>query len=140
MAAKTGLELRARAELREIQLGDWEGLDRDQLAVRYPELWTRWQQRPSWDLVPEGERARVFEARVDAELKWLFGQHRQGEVLVVTHGGFIQVALSGWLGQGSDGPFRFRIENASISRLEERRGRLVISGVNDTCHLDGLTG
>ena len=90
--------------------------------------------------MPGAEPAAAFEARVDAELRWLFARHREGNVLVVTHGGVIQVALGLSLGRGSDGLFPFRIENASVSVLEERRGRTLISAVNDTCHLVGLNG
>jgi len=128
-----------RPGLREIGLGEWEGLNRDDLAVRYPELWARWQQRPSWDLVPQGEPAAAFEARVAAEMESLYARHPRGDVLVVSHGGVIQVALSRFLGRSSDGVFPFRIENASISVLEERRGRTIISRVNDIGHLEALT-
>jgi len=41
------------------------------------------------------------------------------------------------IGRANHGLFPFRIENASISTIEKRSGRFVVSGVNDTSHLEG---
>ena len=40
------------------------------------------------------------------------------------------------MGSPSRGLFPFRIQNASITRIEKRDGRMVIAGVNDVAHLD----
>src|SRR5919198_793472 len=103
---------RELAELREIFLGEWEGLTRHDLEVRYPELWQRWLQRPDWDVVPGGEGTGAFERRVNAILKRLLDAHPEGDVLAVTHGGVIQVAIGHTVGRDSAGLFPFRIGNA----------------------------
>lgn len=131
-----GIEPTPMPELREIYLGEWEGLRTADIAERYPEAWAGWQQEPHWDLVPSGEGAALFEARVAAALESIFKRHEQGEVLVVTHGGVIQVALHRIVGRPSHGLFPFKIQNASISVIEKGNGRLVVSGVNDIAHLE----
>jgi broad specificity phosphatase PhoE len=136
----TGLSPTTRAGLREIYLGEWEGLTTEELAQRFPEAWAKWTEEPSWDVVPGGEGAVPFEARVNAELDSILARHEHGNVLVVTHGGVIQVALHRVVGRPNHGLFPFRIENASISSIEKRNGRFVISGVNDTGHLAGDAG
>jgi broad specificity phosphatase PhoE len=123
-------------ELREIYLGEWEGLRTEDIAERYPQAWAGWQEEPNWDLVPGGERAGLFEARVSAALDAIFNRHEQGEVLVVTHGGVIQVALHRIVGRPSRGLFPFKLQNASISVIEKSNGRAVVSGVNDIAHLE----
>ena len=122
--------------LREIYLGDWEGLRTDEIAERFPDAWARWRQEPDWDLVPGGEGAARFEARVIATLDEILDRHSHGDVLVVTHGGVIQVALHRVIGRPSRGLFPFKIQNASISLIEVRRGRMVIGGSNDVGHLE----
>jgi broad specificity phosphatase PhoE len=124
------------AELREIYLGQWEGLRTEDLATRFPEAWAGWTEEPDWDLVPGGEGAVAFEARVGAAVDALFQRHAQGDVLVVTHGGVIQIALHHVVGRPGRGIFPFRIQNASVSVLERRNGRVVVSGVNDIGHLE----
>lgn len=135
-----GLNLGARPEplpgLREIFLGDWEGLRTQDIAERFPEAWARWVEQPDWDVVPGGEGAVQFDARVGAALDGIVNRHDQGDVLVVTHGGVIQVALHRVVGRPSRGLFPFKIQNASISLIEKRSGRMVIAGVNDVAHLE----
>ncbi|HEV2027366.1 MAG TPA: histidine phosphatase family protein [Candidatus Dormibacteraeota bacterium] len=139
-AQAIGVALGAQAEampgLREVYLGEWEGLRTEDLAQRSPEAWARWTEEPDWDLVPGGEGSALFEARVSAALDAIFERHAHGDVLVVTHGGVIQVALHRVFGRPSRGLFAFKIQNASISVLEKRGGRMVIGGVNDTGHLE----
>ena len=135
-----GIEPTPMVELREIYLGEWEGLKTEELAVRFPEAWASWAEEPDWDLVPAGEGSAVFEKRVTAVLDSLFARHQEGEVLVVTHGGVIQIALHHVVGRPARGIFAFRIQNASLTVIEKRDGRLVVSGVNDIGHLDGGSG
>jgi probable phosphoglycerate mutase len=122
--------------LREIYLGDWEGLRVEDIAERFPGAWARWGEEPDWDLVPGGEGAARFEARVIATLDKILDRHSHGDVLVVTHGGVIQVALHRVIGRPSKGLFPFKIQNASISVIEVRGGRMVIGGSNDVAHLE----
>jgi broad specificity phosphatase PhoE len=122
--------------LREIFLGEWEGLRTEEIAERFPDAWARWGEEADWDLVPGGEGAVPFEARVMATLDEIFDRHSHGDVLVVTHGGVIQVALHRVIGRPSKGLFPFKIQNASISLIEARDGRLVIGGSNDVGHLE----
>jgi phosphoserine phosphatase len=132
-----GLTPSTEEGLREIFLGEWEGLTTEELAQRFPEAWARWTEEPSWDVVPGGEGAIAFEARVNAQIDSILARHQHGDVLVVTHGGVIQVALHRVIGRPNHGLFPFRIENASISVIEKRNSRFVVSGVNDTSHLEG---
>jgi broad specificity phosphatase PhoE len=124
------------AGLREIYLGDWEGRTTEELAQHFPEAWARWTEEPNWDVVPGGEGAARFEARAAAALDAILRRHLHGDVLVVTHGGLIQVALHRILGHASRGLFPFKIQNASVSVIEKRDGRVIIGGVNDTSHLE----
>jgi phosphoserine phosphatase len=131
-----GIEPTPMEGLREIYLGEWEGLLTEELAVRYPVAWAGWTEEPDWDLVPGGEGSAQFEARVKVALDSLFDRHQQGDVLAVTHGGVIQIALHHVVGRPGRGIFPFRIQNTSMSVIEKRNGRLVVSGVNDIGHLE----
>jgi probable phosphoglycerate mutase len=135
IAAAIGVSVQPLAELREIFLGEWEGLHTAELAERFPDAWAAWTDEPNWDLVPGGEGAAAFEARVGSVLDGLMERHPHGDAVVVTHGGVIQLALHRIVGKPSRGLFPFRISNASITVIERRDGRLIIAGVNDVSHL-----
>jgi probable phosphoglycerate mutase len=124
------------SSLREIYLGDWEGLRTDEIAERFPEAWAGWVEEPDWDLVPGGEGAALFDARVRGAMDEIMRRHPHGDVLMVTHGGVIQVALHRIVGRSPQGLFPFKIENASMSLVEKRDGRTIIGGVNDIGHLE----
>jgi probable phosphoglycerate mutase len=125
----------ADASLREIFLGDWEGLTTAEIAARYPQEWAAWVHEPDWDVVPAGEGAAAFDTRVAAAIDTISARHSHGDVLLVTHGGVIQVALHRIVGRASRGLFPFKIQNASLTLIEKRR-RTVIAGVNDIAHLE----
>ena len=86
--------------------------------------------------MPGGEGAARFETRVIATLEEILGRHAHGDILLVTHGGVIQVALHRVIGRPSKGLFPFKIQNTSISVVEVRDGRMVIAGSNDIGHLE----
>jgi broad specificity phosphatase PhoE len=135
IAAEIGRQPQYLAELREVALGEWEGLQREEIVARYPEEWNRWSEHPSWDIVPGGEGTDAFERRVGTAIEGLIRRHPSGRVLVVTHGGVIQVALLRVVGRSSNGLFPFTIENTSVTVLQGAPDRLVVGRVNDTCHL-----
>lgn len=125
--------------LREVALGHWEGLSREEIIARDPELWALWVREPDWDIVPGGEGSEPFRMRVEAALSEILGRHPGEQVLVVTHGGVIQAGIAWALGIPIRGLFKFVIGNASVSVIEQSPGgRLVIAGVNDTGHLSAL--
>ncbi|HEV2141111.1 MAG TPA: histidine phosphatase family protein [Candidatus Dormibacteraeota bacterium] len=136
IGSMVGLAPQPVVALREIYLGEWEGLKTDEIATRFPEAWAAWVEEPDWDVVPGGEGAALFDARVGAAIDDIFARHPQGDVLIVTHGGVIQIALHRIVGRASRGLFPFKIQNASISLIEKRNGRMVIGGVNDIAHLE----
>jgi len=141
-AAAIGRALGREAEpvpgLMEIGLGTWEGRTGAELAREEPELWAQWTDFSSWDLVPRGEGRTAFTNRVSTTLHDLWARHPEGDVVCVTHGGVVQVALHEAIGRVPDGQFPFRIENASISVLITVRSRIVIAGANDVAHLTEL--
>jgi 2,3-bisphosphoglycerate-dependent phosphoglycerate mutase/probable phosphoglycerate mutase len=95
IADAMGADVRTDPRLRETSLGQWEGLDRDELQARWPGQWEEWRHRGARMAPPGGEsRLQVSEraARVVDELD--AGDHEAA--LLVTHGGLI-VGLTGRL-------------------------------------------
>jgi alpha-ribazole phosphatase len=88
-----GIEPRLMPELRELNIGIWEGMTWAEINSRYPE---QWQARLA-DIVnyrvPEGENLLDLAARAIPALHEIVRSHRGENVLVAGHGGMNRVLL-----------------------------------------------
>lgn len=86
VAERLGVEIEPLEALREIDVGSWTGLTRDEVAERYPEGYSRWLER-----APHGfEGGETYEAlaeRVLPAVRSLAEAQPSATLLVVTHGG-----------------------------------------------------
>ncbi len=136
LAAKVGLSPLIESDLREVNLGDWEGGEfRKMVATRHP-VAQRMLAEERWDVIPGAEPAADFAARVQAAIERLAAAHPGQRIAAFTHAGVIGQAMSL---AASSRPFAFvGAENASISRLVITSDRWIVRGYNDTAHLDGF--
>ena len=125
-------------DMREIGLGDWEGLPVERVVERYGDLYWRWLAAPGEQVPPGGEAMPGLQRRVAAAIDGLRARHPAGRVLVVTHGGAIAAFLCGCLALGLNAVWRLRVDNASVTRVELPAAHL--HSLNDTRHLAGLPG
>jgi probable phosphoglycerate mutase len=81
-------------ELRERQLGVFEGRLRDECIARWPEHWAGWEGAPG-NTPPGGEDFPAFRARALAALRRVARELARPDapVLVVSHGGFLRAVL-----------------------------------------------
>ena len=127
------------AGLREQGFGDWEGLDAPTIRERWPELWPRWLEHRADEAAPGGETPRQFHTRVLAAMREIVEAAGPGaRVLVVTHGGVLDMLWRTAHGEPLDGLRRCDIPNTGINRLRWVRGTIEIDGWADASHLEGL--
>jgi broad specificity phosphatase PhoE len=78
--------------LKEVDVGSWEALTRDDVEHRFPEQFRRWlDYERGWD---DGESYEEMGARVVAALVALAERHDGERIVAVTHGGPIRAALA----------------------------------------------
>jgi broad specificity phosphatase PhoE len=122
VAARLGLDVRALEALREIHVGDWEGLTIDEVKDRYPGSTTvDWHS--GW---PGGETYDQLAARVLPALAALAREHVDERILVVTHAGPVRAALAAAMELSYDDarPIIGSLENCVAFRLAVRDGKL----------------
>ena len=96
-ALDAGHRLHIEPDLREYDVGDWEGLLREEIERRWSEELAEWGQGRLRQ-TPGGETRAHFNDRVRAALARVAGEEALGDApVVVTHGGVIRAAeqLSG---------------------------------------------
>ncbi|MBP9733645.1 MAG: histidine phosphatase family protein [Candidatus Omnitrophica bacterium] len=122
--------------LREICLGEWEGLTTDEVNARYRRGYDRWLKSPTRMKIPGAETVGEFHARVRQRTEAIMKSHASGRVLIVTHGGVIASLVSDWLRSNFDHTLlNLRIDNTSITVVEKNSQRVKIHLLNDIGHL-----
>jgi len=112
-----GVEVAVEERLREIDVGSWQGLTRDEVEERFPDAYRRWLIGDGgWE---GGETSDDLDRRVLTALAEIAAEH-DGLVVAVTHGGPIRAALRG-ADISAEGP---SIGNCTMIRLAVRDGKL----------------
>jgi probable phosphoglycerate mutase len=134
IAAALGLERRLDEQLREYDLGSWEGKTYSELYHEH-KLWHHIRTDP--DFAPHGgESPRQVAERLTAALKSIAAGHPRQRVVVVTHGGALSMAMGAIL-DGSYTRWRTVMDNCAISELTFEPEPELLS-FNLTDHLEDL--
>ena len=123
---------------REQGFGVLEGLDVPTIKTRHPELWAQWLRHDADYALPSGESVRQFHARVLAALRDLAREHAGKTLLLVTHGGVLDMLWRTAHGLSLNGPRECAIPNTGINRLRWRGDTLDILRWAEDAHLAGL--
>lgn len=138
IARETGLEPQACQAFREIWIGDLLGVSNADAMRIYGDMYPGWDE-PVLDFgFAGGESASEFANRVVSAFNsyiWEPFRDTREKVVLVAHGGTINVVLCHVLGVPFTGPLIFDIHNASVSRVRTRRGRTYVRSINETHHL-----
>jgi broad specificity phosphatase PhoE len=124
VAESKGLQVVELPELREVDVGSWSGLTRDEAREQFPEAYARWLDGgPGWT---DGETYEEMTARVLRGIWRIARSHPRGRVLVVSHGGPIRAVHATALGMDVHAYRRMRpVEpNARLSAVCTEDGRL----------------
>jgi len=137
LVAATGLEPEVVSDLREVNLGAWEGGELRIRTAQGDPLVGRIFAEQRWDVIPGAEPMGEFAERCRAGLLHVVRRTGpQRRAAAVVHGGVI-----GELCRQATGALRLAFvhaENASISRIVVfGDGRWLLRGFNDTAHLGG---
>lgn len=117
VAERLSLPLGLIEGIRERNYGVLEGVPFDQMQEHHPEVAKVWQARDPDGIIPDGETLREFHARVTQALETLAVKHHQQRVLVVTHGGAMDILWRVATGEPIETPRKVVMLNASINRI-----------------------
>jgi broad specificity phosphatase PhoE len=124
---------------REMGFGAWEGLTREEVAVRDPGGWHVWRSEPARFTAPGGEALTAVAARVAAGVAALRGAHAGQTVVLVTHAVVARLIVLAALGLGPERLWSVDASPAGLSELEYRDDDWVtLHRVNTRAHLEAL--
>jgi len=123
-------------ELREIDVGDWEGMSLDELHNARRTDVAKWLEDTVNNPIPGGESYANLRDRVVPKVMELVHAHPDASICVVSHAGPVKMILCHALGMTVDHRHRIDLANASLCMVEYSPGRDPrVIFMNDTCHL-----
>jgi alpha-ribazole phosphatase len=137
-AGRHHLAVEAEPCLRELHFGDWEGLSYQTLQEQFPQELAKWRAEPYGFAPPGGESLGKLAQRVADFYESLASYGDQANVLVVAHGGPLQVLLCLALKLPAQNYWQFHLEPASLSQIGLYPQGAILNLLNDTSHLTGI--
>lgn len=136
IAQALNLPLTPQEALRERHFGRCEGLTVDEVAARYADDARAIATRdPDYCAPQGGESRRQHAARVLGCVARLLDNHRGQTIVVVTHGGVLDVIYRRAQGLPADSPRDYAIPNAGINWLAIAGEQWLIECWGETAHL-----
>mgnify|MGYP001614326248 CR=1 FL=1 len=126
------------AALREQHFGVAEGLRVADVKAQHAAAWAQWIRFEEDYAFEGGESTRQFHARVIAAVRALGRRHPQQTLVVVTHGGVLDMVYRTALGLPLSGPRQSEIPNAGLNRVRLQGEAIEILNWADTGHLTDL--
>jgi probable phosphoglycerate mutase len=128
--------LRLDTGLRERSFGRMEGLSFAEIEERWPQEAARWRQRDA-DFAPGGgETLKAFYARCVATAARLAAAHAGQTIVLVAHGGVLDMLYRAAAGLDLAAPRRWELGNASVNRLLYSPEGFSIVAWNERMHLE----
>lgn len=134
----TRKEIMLCKELREINYGVFEGVLLEDIKRNYAEILQQWWRDPQKARIPQGESLEELKERVLHCYHNIVESHKETDdnILIVSHGGPLRIIFMDVLEFSLSQARSFRVDNTSLSIVEYKNSRPVLTLLNDICHLE----
>lgn len=137
VAETIGLPVNVEPGVRERHFGVLQGLIFHEMDQHEPEATKIWRSRDPDAALPKGESLGVFHQRVIGALNQVAQQHVGQRVMVVSHGGAMDIIWRHASQVGLQATREAPLLNASINRLRLSPERWEILSWGEVAHLEG---
>jgi broad specificity phosphatase PhoE len=119
-------------DLREVDFGDWTGLNWEQVCAKFNLLTHEWLNHIERGITPNGEDGQQFRKRVEPCLREIISKHPGQTVGIFCHGGVVRMILAILLEIPLPKTNMFEIEYASVTQIVLRPNHAEIELLNFT--------
>jgi probable phosphoglycerate mutase len=137
IAAPHGIGIVSHAGLRERGFGHFEGKTFASIEAEMPEQARLWRTRDTAFAPEGGESLVVFRDRVVTTVTAIAARHPGELVVLVAHGGVMDVLYRAATRQELQAPRTWQLGNAAVNRLLWTPEGFTLVGWSDTTHLTG---
>lgn len=136
IAQASGQSVHIEPGLRERHFGTFQGLTRDEADRLYPGEYARLRMRePDAHPPGGGESLLVFGMRVRNTLQSIVSRHENESILLVSHGGCLDVIYRMVTGKPLDEPRDFPLGNATVNWIASDNGNWRLITWDERTHL-----
>ncbi len=121
--------VRVSADLREIHLGEWDGVSMAQIRKQFPELWQARGDNFGGFRPPNGESFADLQQRIVPVVENITNQ-TEGKVLLITHAGVIRVFLCKVLQMPLSNLFWIHLDYGALTIIEYKNHTPQVKTVN----------
>jgi 2,3-bisphosphoglycerate-dependent phosphoglycerate mutase len=131
------LTVQSRQDLRERGFGQFEGMTYAEIEAQMPQQAMLWRKRDPHFAPDGGESLLAFRDRIARAMMQLAQQHAGQHVVVVAHGGVLDIIYRMATGLDLQAARTWALANASINRVLFNGEHFSLVGWDDTRHLSG---
>ncbi|MBM3141830.1 MAG: histidine phosphatase family protein [Chloroflexi bacterium] len=135
IASQHQLTVQVEPDLREMEVGELEGVSIAELGTSFSQFLLQWRQGQGLEKLPGGESVVDLADRVWVTVQFIIKKHQQETVVVVSHFFAVVVTVCKALGWPLTCLERIRVQTGSISIIDLGDGHPYLVSLGDTCHL-----
>ena len=133
-AERSGQDVRYDDDLIEANIGAWESKPFEEIIASDEQMLHRFRNQDAiWRHAPGAEALEGLRLRVRGAVEGILGRHREGNILIVAHGGVINAFVGEVLGLEQE--MFFLPENTSLNSIVIDDDRRAVRFLNDDRHL-----
>ena len=122
----------------DMSFGNWEGHPHEEIRKMDPETYRLWREEPHRARLPGGESLDEVRVRAMAAVEEVIQSNSGRTLVLVSHRVVNKVLICGILGIDNSHFWQIAQDTTAINLIHHRKGRYVLSLLNETCHLKRL--
>ena len=134
------IPLKARKDLREVDVGLWQGMLIEDVRKQFPESFDLYRRKPGLATFDGGESYALALERAERAIREIAEENEEKTVVIGTHGGVIRVLRAAWTGVTLENIESIsHVPNASVTVAEYESGAVSLSLIGYCEHLTERT-
>jgi len=132
------LKVQPLSGILDMSFGNWEGRPHQEIRESDSKTYRQWVETPHLVRLPGGEGLDDVRARATAALENLIRNYPGKTVVLVTHRVICKVLICAILGLDNSHFWQITQDTTAINLIQYRKGKYILSLMNETCHLKPL--
>jgi len=122
----------------DMSFGDWEGRPHQEIREKDSKAYRQWVEEPHLVRLPGGEGLDDVRVRAMAALEEVIRKHPEKTLIFVSHRVICKVLICTVLGLDNSRFWQIAQDTTAINLIQYRKGKYILSLMNETCHLKPL--